>query len=270
MKYLLIILAIITFTACEEVIILELNSSEQRIVIEANIDATNGLCKVELSKSGDFYETNNFDKVFGADITINTSAGNSYSLIDKGNGSYTTENIVVTPNETVDIIIKLTDNQEFFANAIVPFPVLISDIKFEKKILAPGGLGGGHGGEKDNEYSLSVLWNDSVDEKNYNRIKIYNNGEYQSEIYALYNDKLQNGNSINMPIIRQSFALGDTINVALLSCNKSYFDYFADIANSDGRGFSAPTPYNPNGNIEGNALGYFGIWYVSNMEKVVE
>jgi len=255
--------------SCEEVITLELDTSEQKVIIEANLDATNGIFKVKLSKSGDFYETNNFEKIIGANIQIEISK-NIYTLEDLGKGMYIAKSIVLSPEESVELTIKLADGQEFYSNAVVPYPVTLNNIEFTKNTISGPGGGGGPGGGKDGEYNLSVEWNDSEDEKNYNRIKIYNNKEYQSGIYILYDDKVQNGTTVKMPILRERFSKGDTIDVELLSCNKSYYSYFSDIANSEGRGFSSSTPYNPNDNFTNGALGYFGIWFISKKERVVK
>jgi len=267
MKYLLILISTLFFISCEEVITLELDTSEQKIIIEANLDATNKTCTVNLSKSGDFYETNNFEKIQGADISINTPDGNSYQLNNFGNGVYKANNIAISPEETIELKIKLSDGQDFYANAIVPNPVTLDNIEFNENSIS--GPGGGPGG-KDGDYNLSVEWKDALEEKNYNRIKIYTNGEYLSGIYVLYDDKIQNGNDVRMPIMRQRFSKGDTVKVELLACSKSYFDYFADIANGEGRGFSSTTPFNPMGNVNNGAIGYFGIWYISEKERVVK
>lgn len=267
MKYLILLLPILFFMSCEEVITLELDTSEQKIIVEANLDATNGICTVKLSKSGDFYTTNNFEKISDADITITTSVGKSYQLENIGSGVFKTNNIITSPDESVEIKIKLTDGKEFYSKVIIPNPVEIKNIEFKKSTI--GGHGGGPGG-KGGDYILSVEWKDELEENNYNRIKLYANDKYLSDVYILFDDKIQNGNDIKMPIMRQRFFKDDTVKVELLSCNKSYFDYFSDLANGDGRGFSASAPFNPVGNIDNGAVGYFGVWYISEKESIVK
>ena len=250
-------------TSCEEVIQLDLDTSAQRVVAEANLNATEGRCTVLLSKSGGFYESNTFEKIPGASIEVLTSNGNSILLLEQGNGEYSAENIALMPGATAQLHITLTDGKMIEAGPVLtPSPVVLEALMVEKNT---GNAGPGGGGNE--RYSLSAKWKDLAGEDNYYRLKIYKNGQFQSNLYLLADDRLGDGLDILRPIVRESYALGDTLRVELLSVSKGYYDYFTDLANSDGRGFSSPTPYNPQSNWSGDAMGCFGIWSVS--EKTI-
>ena len=47
----LLFIAIITLSSCTDIIELELENSDPRVVIEANLDASNQICSVFLSES---------------------------------------------------------------------------------------------------------------------------------------------------------------------------------------------------------------------------
>lgn len=261
---------LLALASCEEVIQLELDTAEQRVVVEANLDAAHGTCTVSLSKSGDFYESNSFEKVVGASISLSTSAGGEVLLTDLGNGRYAAQNIAFNPAETHRLRIALPDGQVIESSEVAsPVAVALDSLLLEKSV--GGGTGGpGGGGTTEDQYSLTAQWKDPAGMENFYRLKIYRNGEFQSSTYILTDDRLGDGEPISRPVIRQTFEKGDTLRCQLLSVSKGYYDYFTDLANSEGRGFSAPTPYNPKGNLTGEALGYFGVWFVSEKTIVVQ
>lgn len=262
MKQLLFLLPIFCLCACEEVIELELDSSEQRVVVEANLDAGTGVCAVWLRKSGDFYQTNDFETINGAIIQLQTSNG-TLDIPLYSDGFYYLENISVQPAEVVSLRIELPDGQLITSDpAITPYPVTLDSLILEKALS--GGPGGNSGTE---QYSLAFRWQDRAGSADNYRLKVFRNSRYESEIYGLTDDRLGDGEQITRPIIRNTYAPGDTLLCQLLSTDRAYYNYFTDVDNSDGRALSSPTPYNPRTMLSGNALGYFGVWYMA--EKVV-
>lgn len=267
-KILLLASLVLSLAACEEVIKLELQPGEQRIVAEANLDATNGTCRVLLSKSGDFYASNDFEKIAGAEVSLTTPTGDVLPIPDLGNGAYLLENLSVAPGDAFKLNVKLPDGQTFETAPVeAPRAVALDSLLIEKTETG-GGPGGPPSGGSGENYALTVEWRDPAGEQNFYRIKIFKNGEFQSGTYFLADDRLGDGLKISRPIIRQTFEKGDELRVQLLSVSKAYYHYFTDLANAEGRGLSAPVPYNPKGNFSGDALGYFGAWQVS--EKVIK
>lgn len=261
------LLAIIFFaiTSCEEVIELDLNTATEQTVIEANLNVTDKTCTVIISKSDDFYADNDFEKITGASIAISTSSGNTYTLIDQGEGQYFGADILTNSGEIISMEITLPDNQSYTASAIVPAPVSLDTLLIEEN---PGGFGSGSNSEGD--YALTAEWLDIEGEENFYRVKVFRNNEYQSDLYVLTNDALGDGTKLTRPVIGERYALGDELRVQLLSVNKSYHDYFSEIANREGRGLNVPVPFNPQGNIDQNVLGYFGVWQLSEKVVIVE
>jgi len=260
--------ALFLLLSCEEIIILDLDTEDQKLVIQADLNVTDNTCTVLINKSSDFYASNDFEKVAGASISLTTSSGNIYILNEVSEGKYSGSNILTIPDETVSIEIITVDNQAFMASAIVPKAVELDKLLVEES-PSGGGLGGG-GGNVEKQFELTLEWQDIAGEANFYRAKIFKNEAFLSGVYVLADDVLGDGVTLTRPVIREFFDLGDEIRVQLLSINKGYYDYFSDIANSDGRGFSSPTPYNPGSNLDNNALGYFGIWQMSEKMITVE
>lgn len=252
------------FTSCEEVIVLDLDTVEEQIVIEANLNVTDSTCTVLISKSQDFYTDNSFQKITGANISLTTDSGIVYTLNDMGDGQYFASDIMTIANENITIDINLPDNLSFSATAIVPKPIILDTLLIEEN---SGGFGPN---ETDENYSLTVEWMDPEGEDNFYRLKIFRNGVYQSGVYALADDRLGDGDKLTRPIIGERYAKSDELRVQLLSVNKGYYDYFFDIANAEERGLSSAVPFNPRGNIDPEVRGCFGVWTVSEKVIVVE
>lgn len=250
--------------SCEEVIQLELDSSEQQVVVEANLNAGTGACVVKISKTGGFYETAEFPVVDDAVVHVLINSNLPVTLAAKGNGVYQLNDLDVFPGDIVQLNITLPDNQSIASQSVVvPNPVLLDTLLIKK--TPPGTLGGGS--NSDDRYSLTAAWWDDAGTSSYYRLKIFQGQEFLSGLYILADDRLGDGDYISRPVIRQTFSSNDTLRCQLLAVNKGYYDYFTDLANSDGRGLSSPAPFNPKGNLGEDVLGYFGVWYYS--EKTI-
>ena len=81
-------------TSCEKVILIELNEADQKIVVDAIVSNDSVQNYVILSKSGGFYQDNDFEAITGASVTITDDAGVVYSLSESAPGYYSDPNLV--------------------------------------------------------------------------------------------------------------------------------------------------------------------------------
>ena len=70
-----LIVLLLVFASCEEVVQLDLKNSASRVVIDALINASTGDCVVKVSKSLDFYQVDSFAKIEGAAVELFQSSG---------------------------------------------------------------------------------------------------------------------------------------------------------------------------------------------------
>ncbi|MEQ1746686.1 MAG: DUF4249 domain-containing protein [Saprospiraceae bacterium] len=264
----ILLFALALFASCEEVIELKLDNTEPRTVIEANLDATLGTCTVLLSRTSDFYSDNNFEHLVGASVVLTGPDGQPITLNETSTGRYQAVGVSAKPGDLFALSIRTPEGEEYAATAEAPRLVPLDSLFVEKN--ESGGIRpGGASGPVEN-YELSLQWTDPAGEANFYRARIYRNGGFLSELYVMSNDVLGDGTLTTRPIIRQNFAEGDQLRVQHLSVSKGYFDYFSELANTDGRGLSSPAPYNPKGNFSPPVLGYFGIWHVSEKSVTVQ
>lgn len=249
--------ALLFLLSCREVIQLELESSEQRLVVEAYLDASAGQCVAKLRKSSDFYAEGNFESLDNASVSLQSAEGEKL-LMPTAEGFYALNEVHFAPSDSVELHIKLADGSAVISDVVVVPPAVRLDSL---------GLTQNPGSGNTANYTLTAYWKDFPGMANYYRLKIYRNGFFQSQTYILADDRLGDGLPVARPVIRQRFERGDTLRCQLLTVSKAYYDYFTELANGESRGFSNPAPFNPKGNLSADALGYFGAWYSD--EKII-
>lgn len=258
----ILFISILFFSSCTDIIELDLKNTEPRIVIQANLNTTDSTFSANITMSNEFYENGDFKKVTGANVILKNGDGSAYTIPETEDGTYFLNNIISKPTDIFTVTV--TDGEYIYkATTITPYPTKI-ELIYPAPFNPPGG---GTSGANDgsNFYQITTLWKDSANIDNYYRIKNYVNNEFEANNYALSDDRFGDGDTIASVMIAELYS-GDTFKLELLSTDKQYFDYFYDIAILYSRGPGGTTPYNPKGNFNNGALGYFGIYSVSAFE----
>ena len=262
-KYKYIILAsfaiLFAGSACEKVIDIELNEADQTIVIEAIVEDQIGSNQVQITRSGGFYQTNDFEAVNGAEVIITDENGNSFSLEEKEPGIYQHDSLTGDYSQTYTLTVS-TDGKDYAAASTVPSEVKIDSVSYEF-VQTPFGTSG---------YRVLINFTDPAETLDYYRVKIYKQGEKGGE-YQIFNDELFNGNPTQLGLFQTLFEKGDEVIVELIHIDEAAYDYFnalLDITSDAGPGLAAPA--NPKSNITNNALGYFSAQAVAREVFVVE
>ena len=243
--------------SCEEVINVDLNSADPKIVIEGTVTDQSGPYTVSITKTTDYYNPASYPAVSGAWVNISDDLGFSEQLQEKTDGIYQTANLQGTSGRTYTLTV-IAEGQTYRAVSYMPQPTEIDSL-FYKKIEE-----GIRPKDKDG-YDLVIRFTDEPGVEDYKRVKIYRNGNLQDG-YFLYNGRLSDGNVIEYDRIHSDFELNDFVFVQLLSIDKETYEYYSTmsnaIASSGGSKIQTKIPANPNNNLSGDALGYFGAFTV--------
>lgn len=252
---------IISFNwGCEDVIELDVKDAEPRLVIAADLDVNSQTLDVQLSRSTAFYSSDTSSMVSNAQIELR-SPTKTFTVAEIESGRYQASQIEAVPNDSFTLVIRISE-QSYTANATVPTaaPLIdleqieLSDLPFRE----PGSV------------RLSALIEDDPNYKNYYRIQLFQSGENISEGFTVFDDVFAPDDADFSVPIREVFLPKDTVQVRLLSTNRAYYDYFYQLALVTDPRSNDITPFNPQGNFDNNALGYFGIYHASALEKIVE
>ncbi len=257
---------------CKDVIIVELNSANPAIVIEATI-SDNGLpSRVAITKSTDFYKPSLYPAVSGAKVIVDDSEGNSFLFTEVTEGIY--ENTIIKGKPGVEYSIEvLTEEKIYNAVSTMPSKMVLDTLTLEEAPKRPN--------RDDNSYQffLRLFFQDQKGIDNYARIRMYNKGFLLSG-FNIYEDKVTDCNYINYRLIinanNRFINIGDTLTVELMSIDKAAFDFFktANSVNASGGsgrgpGSTSAAPANPVTNWSNKALGYFSAYAVSQKTIII-
>jgi hypothetical protein len=242
----LLILALV-FSGCEKVINLPLDTTEQRAIIDAKLDMNTGKCTVLLTKSGDYYEKKDFEKITGAKITINEEGANPITLKELGNGSYSSDSMKITSGKKYTIKLENVLGKSYSATTTAPVRVALRRLG---RVRAPNELN-----STQTRFYVSATWTDPVAGRNYYWLKTYVNGVYRSQDYVLIDDKFTNGQSMTEQTYNPAIQ-GSKVKIELHSIDAQSYEYFKQlfevIDNPD-------KSFNPKSNFGVDAFGFFSI-----------
>jgi len=245
---------LIVLTSCEEVIHLELTDSPTRVVIDATLNASLGGCQVILSNTLGFYESDSITKISGAKVELISNSNLIIPLPEVKPGFYFANGLTVDAGEVLSLRVTLPSGDVFMAKTEVPVRVPLDRLLVIR----------GYGSPVPNSppvFLINPQWKDPAGTTDYYRLKVSKNGKVIPGSFSINNDKPFNGSEVNMPLDKYVFQLGDTVRLefqCIDSVSYAYFDQINDMAQP---GFVSATPYNPIGNFDKGALGYFGIFY---------
>lgn len=271
MKNIKIIISLFIFSvllfSCEKVIELDLNDAETKLVVEAQLNNGEGENYVILSKSGSFYESNDFLMVKDAKVTINDNDGNSYELTEVEDGVY--YNALLDGQFLTKYSLKIeSENETYTAQSTMPNLVTIDSIALEiKQGNGPGG--GGGGGSDEESFRISCHFQDPANVDNYYKLSIRNMVTGESE-FTIYNDDYFDGRDADLPIRGASVFSGDSLVVELHSLDKANYEFFK-LLESNGMSAFSTSVGNPTPNIDGkDVFGIFGATAVDRKPLIIE
>ncbi len=254
--FFLILLTFLLYS-CEEVIEIDLNSADPKVVIEGTITDQPGPYTVTITKTTDYYNPGSYPMVSGAQVSISDDNGFFEELNETADGIYLTDSLQGTPGRTYTLTV-IAEGQTFSAASFMSQATEIDSLFYEKS------ANGVRPRDKDG-YNLIIKFIDQPGVEDFKRLKIYRNGNLQDG-YSLYNGRLSDGNEIEYDRIHTTFQLDDSVLVELLSIDEATYEYYSTLGNaaasSSGSKIQTKIPGNPISNLSGGALGYFSAFTV--------
>ena len=264
-----LLIIVLFFSACTDVIDVEVPTEEAKLVIEASINWEKGTSgsdqTIYLSKSTPFFDTNGNVQVVGASVVItNNNDGYFFEFNDQNDGSYTTSNFIPVLNDSYTLEVmsegETYSAQETFMPVVPILEVYQSTEKFLPEVL---------------EVNFDFL--DPVEEENYYYIKFKEQADTFPRLLD-FKDEFVNGNLIsvfnerqeNEDINQVEYAPGDTVDMELIGISKRYYEYIQLLINqSESGGPFDTTPVALRGNCTNQndpnnfAYGYFRLTEVA-------
>lgn len=261
------LLFVFSFASCEDVVNLDLETGETKLVVDAEILWKKGTSgneqTIKISKTAPYY-SGSTPKVSGAQVRVENSNGDVFTFNETEAGVYKCNNFVPVINMDYKLFIN-AEGQSYTATEKLTASTPIN--KIEQKIVPD------FGGEDVIE--LTFYYNDPADQINFYVT------DYQSEFliypeYEITNDDFYNGNEISTRFSHEDMKAGNTVKITHRGVSKNFFNYWKLILEA-----SSSNPFQvPPGNIRGNiintndanntAFGYFRLCEADQVDYLVK
>ncbi|MEM6298524.1 MAG: DUF4249 domain-containing protein [Bacteroidota bacterium] len=244
-----------TAFACEQVIDLELDSTDEPlVVIQAEVIDTAGYSYAQITQSLDFYNPTAAERITNANVQVTDDLGNIFPFSEGAelDGIYLPEDPSFRGEVGRTYTLTVQANGQIFTATSELLPVTQIDsvvTRFVEESIF-----------RDEGYYLYFFAQEPPNEDNFYRWRVYRNDTLFDEFddILLADDEFVQENIENLEL-PYAFELGDTVALEQYSLNEEVFDYYNELltlAFNDG-GLFSPPPVNPPTNIQGGGLGIF-------------
>ncbi|MGI4867050.1 MAG: DUF4249 domain-containing protein [Janthinobacterium lividum] len=254
----LLALTLLASTACEKVVNLDLKTTTSQLVIEGNLADDGHPCLVTLSRSANYTDTNTFQAVSGATITLADNAGGLETLRESTStpGQYAGAALLGVPGRTYTLRVE-TGGTAYVATSTLPASVVPIDqlstqlsVIGNKNIQAvvdytdPAGLG--------NSYLFRQYRNGRLNNAIFVQNDQFTDGKHVSLVLRVMGGNASDPNDLN------KLVSGDSLRVEMQNIDANVYEYFRTLnLILTTNPATATTPANPKSNFSGGILGYF-------------
>ncbi|SHG15070.1 protein of unknown function [Flavobacterium segetis] len=256
---LIVTVAAIFTSSCEDVIDLNLDTATPKLVITASINWKKGTTgnqqKITLATTTGFY-SNEIPKISGATITIKNSANVIFNFVESTTkGDYICTNFVPAINENYTLTV-VNKGETYIATETLKAVAPITEI-----------IQNDQGGFTGDQIEIKTFYTDPTNQANYYLYKYSYSNQIKSNYYV-DQDEFFNGNKFFSVSQNDDLKKGDKVEITHLGISKQYYNYMSVLvsisSNSGGGPFQSP-PATVRGNIVNNTkfenypLGYFAL-----------
>ncbi|WP_010227727.1 DUF4249 domain-containing protein [Gillisia marina] len=241
--------------SCEEVVEVDLQESEPRLVVEASIiweKETSGNNQIIiLSTTASFFNSEN-PPAEGALVIVSSSIEEVYEFSEVAPGVYENNNFKPEIDETYTLSINY--NNEIYTAS----EKMISVVDLEN---VEQSLNGGFGGD---DIELKAYYSDPSEVENFYLFKFF----FDDSSLQIYNDEFTNGNRTFAYFSDEDLKTGDQVNFQIQGISERFYEYLYILSSQAGENNGGPFQTQPTtvrGNIinttnaENFAFGYFRL-----------
>ena len=270
MKHYIFLLAIVLLWSCEDVIEVDLNTSEPKLVIDASINYfknTSGSEQdIKLTLSAPYFD-DEVPPATGADVRVIKSSDDVFIFTEEGNsGIYTNTNFISQINETYELEI-VYQGETYRATETMKSVV---DIDFVEQ--------NDDGGFTGEETELKAFYTDPANEENYYFF------EFISDIpeiptLEVYDDEFTDGNQIFGFYTEEELTTGDEVIIRNYGVSERFYEFMFILLQQNAEDGGGPFETQP-ATVRGNCinetnpnnfpLGYFRASEVAEFIYTVE
>lgn len=262
----LVLVLLIVCISCEEVIQVDLQESEPRLVVEASIVWEKGSSGnyqiIKLTTTRPYFDAD-YSPAKDAIVKIISSAGDSYSFIEENPGIYVNTNFLPELNTEYKLTI-LYSNEEYSATEFMIPVVNIEEVEQS--------LNGGFSGD---EIELKAYYTDPPEVPNYYLFKFV----LEDISIQIYEDEFTNGNRTFAYFSDEDLEIGDMVSFEIQGISERFYEYLFILSSQAGENNGGPFQTQPTtvrGNIinetnpDNFAFGYFRLSETNNLDYTIQ
>ncbi len=262
-----LLILLLVSSACEDVVELDLNNADARLVIDAHIElAEDGTTTtfVKLNRTAGFYVEQN-PIVEDATVYITDSNGQRYDVLYNGDGIYRTSLLSVM--DGVDYTLTIEDGGNTYSSTeqlVATVPLI------EVEQLTVSGFG-------DDLLRLTAFYNDPAGMGDYYLFEYIDEFNEQVDVT---DDEFVDGNRAPTIFFLEDFEIGMNARIRIKGINERCFNFYDTLLSQAGEGSGggpfATQPAIVRGNIVNTVdadrypFGYFRISEVFELDYVIE
>ena len=270
MKYIYIILSLILFTGCEEVVEIDLATAAPRLVINASINwekGTSGSSQtIKLTTTTGYYQTQ-IPVVSGATITVTNSSNTVFNFIETPNtGNYVCTNFVPILNENYTLKVIHNGQSYTASEKLLPTPDIL-DIEQKNDL-----------GLNNDEIGLRITFKDYANQRNYYLFRVESDLNAFPE-YQYVDDQFTDGNTVPWLYSHENLVKDKKIYFTQYGVSENYHNYIKLIINASAGANNGPfqaIPTKARGNIinqsneKNYAFGYFRLGEIAKSDYTIK
>lgn len=247
-RYIYILCTLLFFSGCEEIIDVNLNDADPRVVIEANLSNLHNIQRIRVSRTVAFDKPFNSLPITDAIIVVHDGQGAAAYFSHEGNGVYRNDpryDFDLKPGRTYSLAVKV-DDELYESSCYMPTYVDVDSTGIVRENI----LG-------ESYYFATFKFNDPLDIPNYYKYDIsINDADYRFS--TVFQDKFNDGLYVTHQVSDLDVELepGDYISIRRYCIDEKVFKYWNDYQSTNP---GSAAPGNPTSNISNNALGYFSV-----------
>ena len=249
-KFPYLLFIVLLLMGCEEVIDVNLDGAEQKVVVEAVITNLSGDARVAISSTNPVNDTATFNGLSGAEVRINGSNGRQYRFEERDKGIYLHERLAAIPGVTYTLTVNL-EGKTYTATSTMPQWVRADSVFMTNDFLVNQTLKVANVAFKDDPSpGNAYLFEQYINKKKVDGFYIFNddytNGRPNIQKLFYFPGKYEDG-----------ISTGDSVLINFFNIEPQIYKYwFSVLRGSTGQSGQA-SPANPVSNMRGGALGYF-------------
>ena len=265
-RFAYVLLSITLFISCEDVIEVDLNESEPRLVIDAGINwfknTTGNEQSIRLSLTAPFFD-DQVPPANGAIVSISDTNGNTFNFIEDANsGIYRNSDFIPVIN-AVYLLTVVYDNEVYTATETLKSVVSINNIEQKDD--------GGFFGE---DIELKAFFDDPLGIENYYFFEFISNIPIIPTL-EVYEDRFTDGNEMFGFYTEEDLESGNQVTIRNYGISERFYQFMFTLLQQGGEESGGPFETQP-ATVRGNCINQtnpdnfpFGYFRLSEVDEVI-